>query len=119
MTTRRRLLAGMVSLLALTGSILLSPPASAPVAAAGQKVWVYYDQNEEEDFYVQPSGRAGRLIKPWDPNGQMCIFPGGSGRFVTGYNPTNDESNAGSKKPLKNPPVGEAVWNVHGAFTGK
>ena len=111
------------SLLAMTMVATVPVDTLAPqqhARAAAQKYWVYWDQNEEEDFYQSSSGKTGQLIKPWDPNGQMCILPDGSGRFVTGYNPTiPSQHNPGSKKPLKNPPVGEAVWNRNGGFTGK
>jgi hypothetical protein len=51
----------------------------------------------------------------------MCIFPDGSGRFVTGYNPTTPDQTetVGRFRPYKQPPTGEAVWDVHGVFTGK
>lgn len=50
----------------------------------------------------------------------MCVFPDGSGRFVTGYNPTlPSQHNPGSQKPIMNPPVGEAVWGRHGRFSGQ
>ena len=81
---------------------------------------VYWDQNEEEDFLSVPSGRRGRLIAPWDPNGQMCIQPEGDGRFVVGYNPTlPSQHNPGSLLPYKQPPVGEARYDRHGRFTGQ
>lgn len=78
---------------------------------------VYWDQNEEEDFLQVPSARTGRLIPPWDPNGQMCILPDHTGRFVVGYNPTlASQHNPGSLKPVKQPPVGEAMYDRHGRF---
>lgn len=78
---------------------------------------VYWDQNEEEDFLRVPSGQTGQLIPPWDPNGQMCILPGDSGRFVVGYNPTlASQHNPGSLKPVKEPPVGEAMYDRRGHF---
>jgi hypothetical protein len=80
---------------------------------------VYWDQNEEEDMLRMPSARQGRLIPPWDPNGQLCVLPDGSGRFVVGYNPTvPSQHNPGSLLPLKHPPVGEALYTRHGRFTG-
>ena len=72
-----------------------------------------------------PSGQLVQLVPPWDPNGQMCIFPDSSGRpgqFVTGYNPTlPSQHNLGGppNKPLKNPPVGLAIWDRKGGFTGQ
>src|SRR6516165_9365977 len=81
---------------------------------------VYWDQNEEEDFLAVPSIRAGQLIPPWDPNGQLCVLPDRSGRFVVGYNPTlASQHNPGSLQPLKRPPVGEAIYDRHGDFTGQ
>ncbi len=78
---------------------------------------VYWDQNEEEDFLGVPSGRTGRLIAPWDPNGQLCVAPGRGGRFVVGYNPTlASQHNPGSLKPLKRPAVGEALYDRRGRF---
>ncbi len=98
---------------ALSNSPPPNPGGDGPTA-------VYWDQNEEEDFFVAPNGEVKSLVPPWDPNGQMCIFPGSSGRFTTGYNPTlPDQHNPGSEKPLMNPPVGEAVWDKHGRFTRK
>ena len=85
----------------------------------GPQVYTYWDQNEEQDA-LTPSGQLAQLVPPWDPNGQMCILRDGSGRFVTGYNPTlPGQHNPGSVKPLKNPPVGLAVWDRNGNFTGQ
>jgi hypothetical protein len=89
-------------------------------------ILVYWDQNEEQDALL-PSGQLVQLVPPWDPNGQMCIFPpgfgpSGGGGFVTGYNPTlPSQHNLGSppNKSLKNPPIGEAVWDRNGDFTGQ
>jgi hypothetical protein len=81
---------------------------------------VYWDQNEEEDFFNSATSQVGQLIPPYNPNGQMCIFPDHSGRFVTGYNPTlASQNNPGGLKPAMQPPVGEAVWDRNGNFTGK
>jgi hypothetical protein len=86
-------------------------------------LFVYWDNNEEEDVLL-PSGKIEQLVAPWDPNGQMCIFPDQSGRFVVGYNPTlpsqNDPGGAcpggegACLKPLHNPPIGEAIFDHHG-----
>jgi hypothetical protein len=48
---------------------------------------VYWDQNEEVDFASMPSGLQGQLMPAWDLNGQMCVLPDGSGRFVGGVGP--------------------------------
>jgi hypothetical protein len=50
----------------------------------------------------------------------MCIVPDHSGRFVVGYNPTlPSQHNPGSLKPYKEPPVGEAMYDRHGRFSGQ
>lgn len=85
------------------------------------KTYVYWDQNEEQAFINPPATTVSVLTPTWDPNGQMCLLPDGSGRYVTGYNPTNPDGqgdNPGSKRPFKDPPVGEALWNRDGTFTG-
>ncbi|HSS09652.1 MAG TPA: hypothetical protein VLL25_07200 [Acidimicrobiales bacterium] len=85
-----------------------------------QRYSVYWDQNEEEDFLSLPSGQHGQLVAPWNPNGQLCLLPHGNGPFTTGYNPTlPSQHNPGSLKPAMQPPVGEAMWDRHGQFTGK
>jgi hypothetical protein len=94
--------------------------AATPRAKSGPGgVYVYWDQNEQEQL-LTPAGHVGVLVPFYNPNGQLCVMPDRSGRFVTGYNPTlASQHNPGSKKPIMNPPVGEAVWGRHGAFTGK
>ncbi len=78
-----------------------------PPRSRDHRYFVYWDQNEEQDALSMPSGRIAQLIPPWDPNGQMCIVPDGSGRFVVGYNPTlPSQHNPGGLKPYKQPPVG-------------
>jgi hypothetical protein len=85
----------------------------------GHHYLVYWDQNEQQDVLSMPSGRIGQLVPPWDPNGQMCLLPDHSGRFVVGYNPTlPSQHNPGSLKPYKQPPVGEAMYDRNGTFTG-
>lgn len=99
-----------------------SRPADDQAGQSGRRngYFVYSDFNEEEDFLHVPSGQSGQLIPPWDPNGQMCIVPDHSGRFVVGYNPTlPSQHNPGSLLPLKNPPVGEAMYDKQGNFTGQ
>jgi hypothetical protein len=108
----------------------LAPLTGRPVARAAhrggkEQVFVYWDQNEEEDTLI--GGQVKQLVLPWDANGQMCIFPDRSGRFTTGYNPTlPSQDNPGGAcpggggaclKPLHNPPVGEAIWDRHGNST--
>ncbi len=81
---------------------------------------VYWDQNEEVDFLSMPSGRTGILLPPWDLNGQLCVLPDGSGRFVGGYDPTVPSQNdVGSLLPYKQPPIGEELDEPNGAFSGQ
>ena len=80
--------------------------------------YVYWDENERELLYTNSGGTITDEVPYWDTNGQMCIFPDGSGRFSVGYNPTH-QANPGHDKPYMQPPVGEAVWDVHGQFTGQ
>src|ERR1700722_12068325 len=40
---------------------------------------VYWDQDEEEDYYESANGSQGQLVTPWDPNGQMCLLNDGTG----------------------------------------
>src|SRR5262245_20179896 len=88
-------------------------------AQSSRRYYVYWDVNEQEDALRMPGDVRGQLIPPWDPNGQLCILPGTSGRFSVGYNPTlASQHNPGSKKPKKAPPVGEALYDRHGTFTG-
>jgi hypothetical protein len=106
--------------LAVVGAIGLGSGIAGPAADASDTTTrIYWDQNEEEDWLVHPGLQEAKpLIPAYDPNGQMCIFPGGSGSFTTAYNPTIPP-NPGSTKPVMLPPVGEAVWDQHGNFTGK
>jgi len=106
--------------------VLGSTPSSArttssnPAKHVATRYIVYWDQNEEEDFFNPATGQVGQLVPPYNPNGQMCLFPDGSGRFVTGYNPTlASQDNPGSLKPAMEPPVGEAEWDRNGNFTGQ
>ena len=69
-------------LAAVTVTVGTGPAVSARGAASGS--YLYWDQNEEQQV-LTPSGHVGLLVPPYDPNGQMCIFPDRSGRFVTGW----------------------------------
>ena len=102
----------------VTVAMVAGPKAPASVQSSPRMPYtVYWDENEEEDFLRAPSGQTGQLIPPWDPNGQLCILPDHSGRFVVGYNPTlASQNNPGSLKPLKEPAVGEALYDRHGRF---
>ena len=111
---RRSRVFAAVTVVGLLGGLVSPVPARA---AGGHTVYTYWDQNEQQDFLTDHGG-SGVLVPPYDANGQMCLFPDGSGRFVTGYNPTTDPSNPGYLLPTMQPPVGEAVWDAHGTFTG-
>jgi len=81
---------------------------------------VYWDQNEEVDYLSMPSGTTGVLMPPWDLNGQMCVLPDSSGRFVGGYDPTGPkQDNVGSLLPYKQPPIGEELDRANGSFSGQ
>ncbi|HXQ20429.1 MAG TPA: hypothetical protein VN812_02060 [Candidatus Acidoferrales bacterium] len=92
---------------------------ATPTPTLGPQIFVYWDQNEEEDA-LTPDGQLAQLVTPWDPNGQMAIFPDESGRFVIPYDPTlPSQHNAGSFRPVKYPPIGLAVYDRLGNFTGQ
>ena len=124
---RRIRLCGVLALSAASVIVMVSTPSSARTVASHRarhhttlRYLVYWDQNEEQDFFDPATGQVGQLVPPYNPNGQMCLFPDRSGRFVTGYNPTQaSQNNPGSLKPAMQPPVGEAVWDRNGAFTGR
>ena len=81
---------------------------------------VYWDQNEEVDFLSMPSGAKGVLMPAWDLNGQMCVLPDHSARFVGGYDPTGpNQDNVGSLLPYKQPPIGEELDRADGSFSGQ
>ncbi len=83
---------------------------------------VYWDQDEEEDFYASATNAQGQLVTPWDPNGQMCLLNDGTGRFVVGYDPTQpSQHNPGGPPhhPYKQPPIGEELIARTGVWTGK
>lgn len=94
---------------------------TASLAATARPAYlVYWDQNEEVDFLSMPSGQTGILMPPWDLNGQMCVLPDGSGRFVGGYDPTvPNQDNVGSLLPYKQPPIGEELNQANGSFSGQ
>jgi hypothetical protein len=92
----------------------ISPPKSGYI--------VYWDQDEEEDYYASATGQLGQLETPWDPNGQMCIVPHTDGEYVVGYDPTNpSQHNPGGPPghPFKSPPIGEELQNRYGVWTGQ
>lgn len=80
---------------------------------------VYWDQNEEEDYYTSAGNTQGQLETPWDPNGQMCIVPHTGGKYVAGYDPTNpSQHNPGGPPhhPFKQPPDGVELQNANGTW---
>jgi hypothetical protein len=80
---------------------------------------VYWDQNEEVDFYYSETNQTGQLFPAWDLNGQVCILPDGSGRFVGGLDPTiPSQNNPGGLRYYKQPAIGEEMNNVDGSFSG-
>lgn len=102
-----------------SGAASASASSSAKGRPAQRGYFVYWDQNEEQRFLASATQKRGQLIPPWDPNGQLCLLHDGSGRFVVGYNPTlPGQHNPGGKRPSKDPPVGEALYNRSGTFTG-
>jgi hypothetical protein len=83
---------------------------------------IYWDQNEEEDYYASADNSMGQLETPWDPNGQMCIVPHTHGGYVVGYDPTNPSQHNPGGPPghaFKSPPIGEELQNHFGVWTGK
>ena len=95
-----------------------SPPRPAPSVFRAPKTGyvVYWDQDEEEDYYASATNTEGQLVTPWDPNGQMCLLNDGTGRFVVGYDPTQpSQHNPGGPphRPYKQPPIGEELIVAH------
>jgi hypothetical protein len=83
---------------------------------------VYWDQDEEVDYYESANNTQGQLMTPWDLNGQTCLLNDGTGRWVGGSDPTNEgQHNPGGPPtyPFKQPAISEEVNDVHGNFTGK
>ena len=114
----------------LAAAALVGPWAPRAVLAATAPTNVYFDENEEEDFWSTDQAPYGglatrQIVKPWDTNGQVCILP--DGRFTSGYNPTgveqkandNTSQNPGALLPRKQPPVGVAIYNRDGSFSGQ
>jgi hypothetical protein len=118
-----------VAALALAGIAVLSGCSSSPKGAGaihsggltGKPGYlVYWDQNEEVDFLRQPSGLQGQLLPAWDLNGQVCVLPDRSGRFVGGVDPTlPSQDNPGGLKPYKQPAIGEELDRANGSYSGR
>jgi hypothetical protein len=63
--------------------VVLAALVTAPHArAATANAYIYFDENERELLLSDPGGTPADLVPYYDPNGQMCIFPDGSGRFT-------------------------------------
>lgn len=123
---------GCLALYVPLAAIALVAWAPRTAHAATPPTYVYFDQNEEEEFWsTDQAPYSGlptqHLDKQWDYNGQVCVLPDGSGRFTSGYNPTGKEQkandgtspNGGLLLPHKQPPVGVAIYNRDGSFTGQ
>ena len=124
------ILAGLFLASGAASWAVLGAPAGATAPAANTSVLrapktgyvIYWDQDEEEDYYASATNTQGQLITPWDPNGQMCLLNDGTGRFVVGYDPTQpSQHNPGGPphRPYKQPPIGEELVARSGLWTGK
>ena len=77
--------------------------ASATTSAPRSGYLVYWDQDEEVDYYSSTDGSQGQLMAPWDLNGQTCVLNDGSGRFIGGLGP--DQSQSAQSRRATEPPV--------------
>ncbi|HEY6319630.1 MAG TPA: hypothetical protein VI462_17295 [Acidimicrobiia bacterium] len=105
----------------IAGAIPSPGAASAAFREPTKGYVVYWDQNEEEDYYASATNTQGQLFPAWDANGQMCIVNDGTGRWVVGYDPTlPSQHNPGGPpfKPYKQPPIGEELVSRTGVWTG-
>jgi hypothetical protein len=125
---RRRILGALlVGTLLLTGCSSSASSASTTAAPATSSAprsgyLVYWDQDEEVDYFSSADRSQGQVMAPYDLNGQVCVLDDGSGRFIGGSDPTNpSQHNPGGppNNPFKQPADSEMVNNVHGGFTGK
>jgi len=113
--------------LVLSGCSSPAAPASggnASVTSATPKsgYLVYWDQDEEVDYFNSSSRSQGQLMAPYDLNGQVCVLNDGTGRFIGGSDPTNpSQHNPGGPPnyPFKQPPDSEMLNNIRGQYTGK
>ena len=108
-----------------------SRPAQRPPPVVDQRIGlsaprsgylVYWDQDEEVDYYESANHSQGQLMAPWDLNGQVCLLNDGTGRWVGGSDPTNEsQHNPGGPPtyPFKQPAISEEMNDVNGNFTGK
>ena len=121
--TRLALVTVLAGAVVTMGGTRLGLPARAAIGTTN----VYFDQAEETDFWqagaaLYPGPATRQVVKPWDTNGQLCLFPDGSGRFVIAYNPTFGQTehgvaNPGNTQPNKQPAVGEAVYYSDGSYS--
>jgi hypothetical protein len=116
------LTAALAALPAIALGTAAAPAATNHKAFAAPKSGyiVYWDQNEEQDYYASANHSQGQLETPWDPNGQMCIVPHTNGKWVIGYDPTNpSQHNPGGPPhhPFKQPPDGVELNNPNGTST--
>ncbi len=104
------------------GAVAAGAPTDPSFSAPTSGYIVYWDQDEEVDYYESANHTQGQLMAPWDLNGQVCLLNDGTGRWVGGSDPTNpSQLNPGGppNNPFKQPAISEEVNSVHGAFTGK
>ena len=78
-------------------------PPSATSSASRSGYLVYWDQDEEVDYYRSADRSQGQLMAPWDLNGQTCVLNDGTGRFIGRLGPDQSEP-AQSRGPAE-PPV--------------
>ncbi len=123
---RARSWAGVTAVLALVaaGCTTTSASTTSTTRAGGVTAksgyLVYWDQNEEVDLLSMPSGQQGQLMPAWDLNGQVCVLPDRSGRFVGGLDPTiPSQHNPGGLKPYKAPAIGEELNRANGSYSGQ
>ena len=128
---RRRAALALLPLLAVVAGVT-STAAATPSGSPGRVATgfrpphsgylVYWDQDEEVDYYESNNQSQGQVMAPWDLNGQVCLLDDGTGRWVGGSDPTNEgQHNPGGPPtyPFKQPAISEELNDVHGAFTGK
>ncbi len=112
---------GLIPLLVVVACISTSATAatarkSAVTSSAPRSGYlVYWDQDEEVDYYESANRSQGQLMAPWDLNGQVCLLNDGTGRWVGGSDPTNEsQHNPGGPPtyPFKQPAISEEMNDV-------
>ena len=87
---------GVIPLLVLVACLSTSATAAtngrtgSGISAPRSGYLVYWDQDEEVDYYESANHSQGQLMAPWDLNGQVCLLNDGTGRWVGGSDPTNE-----------------------------